>query len=536
MAKAIKKQISNKKKVNKKVNEKKVLQSEEDNENKNKLPKVKDRNLKFKGKHKKSKIVKTIQQIRANVENCTSAKIVKFDAAKIINTKKKGQGKKVQFQIQNEKKQQLKHGKQKQNKNQNKKKIPNQSDNKVVKNEKFLKAKKFKPEKFKARKLQKVDNEAQKASSKLEKKQKKTKPEKPSLMLNKKQKKAKPEKFKTRQKQEMDSKAQKQSSVSQKKGKKAKPDQSSSISIKKQKKAKPNKSNSMPTKKQKGTKSEKLNLMSIKKQKMIKSLKLHKKGNNNPEETSNPHNLDIKQLKELLVVKRREKKREKENAKPQTLRERMMDKLKASRFRYLNETLYNNNSSESKKYFKNDPDSFKAYHEGYKQQVDQWPLNPLDNIISSIKKLPKEYIIADFGCGEARLATAVPHKVHSFDFVSLNENVTVCDMAHTPLLTNGVHVVVFCLSLMGTNLSDYIIEANRVLKKDGILKIAEVESRFDQVEDFIKAVTSYGFKCTWQDLSHNLFYFLDFKKETDIGSRRNKLPLITLKPCLYKKR
>lgn len=79
---------------------------------------------------------------------------------------------------------------------------------------------------------------------------------------------------------------------------------------------------------------------------------------------------------------------------------------------------------------------------------------------------PKEYIIADFGCGVAKLAASVNHKVHSFDFVSLNDNVTVCDMAHTPLLTNGVHVVVFCLSLMGTNLKDYIVEANRVLKKE----------------------------------------------------------------------
>lgn len=69
----------------------------------------------------------------------------------------------------------------------------------------------------------------------------------------------------------------------------------------------------------------------------------------------------------------------------------------------------------------------------------------------------------------------------------------------------------------------------------GILKIAEVESRFEHIEDFIKVINSYGFKNTWKDLSHNLFYFLDFKKERDI-SNKNKLPLITLKPCLYKKR
>ncbi|XP_076646422.1 uncharacterized protein LOC143355484 [Halictus rubicundus] len=247
-------------------------------------------------------------------------------------------------------------------------------------------------------------------------------------------------------------------------------------------------------------------------------------------------NLDIKKLEEMLTAKQTQIKTKKENLKTKPLRERMMSKLRASRFRYLNETMYGSESSESKKYFKDDPDAFKAYHEGYKQQVAQWPLNPLDVIISSIKKMPKDYVIADFGCGEARLAASVTQQVHSFDFISLNKNVTVCDVAHTPLLTNGVHVVVFCLSLMGTNLKDYIIEANRILKKDGILKIAEVESRFDRVEDFIKVLSGYGFKNTLKDLSHNLFYFLDFKKEKDIGGKKSKLSPITLKPCLYKKR
>ena len=264
--------------------------------------------------------------------------------------------------------------------------------------------------------------------------------------------------------------------------------------------------------------------------------KKKKKEQKNKNTVTKYHALDIKRLEEMLVVKKKQTRKEKENAKPRSLRDQMMTKLRASRFRYLNETLYNSDSSESKKYFKDDPDAFTAYHYGYKQQVGQWPLNPLDVIISSIKKMPKEYVVADFGCGEARLAASVTHKVHSFDFVSLNDNVTACDMAHTPLLTNGVHVVVFCLSLMGTNLKDYIIEANRVLKKDGILKIAEVESRFDQVEDFIKLLGDYGFKNTWKDLSHNLFYFLDFKKLKDIGNKKSKLNTIILKPCLYKKR
>ncbi|KAK2579379.1 hypothetical protein KPH14_003243 [Odynerus spinipes] len=258
--------------------------------------------------------------------------------------------------------------------------------------------------------------------------------------------------------------------------------------------------------------------------------------NKNSMKTKKNSKINIERLKQMLATKEKDEVKPKKIKEILPLRERMMMKLKASRFRYLNETLYNNSSTQSKKYFKEDPDAFKAYHDGYKQQVEQWPLNPLDVMIESIKNMPNDRVIADFGCGEALLAASVPQKVHSFDLISVNERVRACDMAHTPLLTSSTHVVVFCLSLMGTNLGDYILEANRVLKKDGILKIAEIESRFDQIDDFIKILNDYGFINTWKDLSQNLFYFLDFKKVKDITTNRNKLPEITLKSCIYKKR
>ncbi|XP_045466106.1 ribosomal RNA-processing protein 8 [Harmonia axyridis] len=218
-----------------------------------------------------------------------------------------------------------------------------------------------------------------------------------------------------------------------------------------------------------------------------------------------------------------------------SLRERMLAKLKASRFRYLNEQLYLSPSNEAQNFFKSDPDSFKAYHEGFRQQVDKWPINPVDVIIESIKKMNKTHVIADFGCGDAKIAQEVPQKVHSFDLVATNERVTACDMAKVPLNKESVDVAVFCLSLMGTNLHDYLKEACRVLKIGGILKIAEVESRFDNVDDFIKGVQSFGFKNTQKDLSHNIFYFIDFKKTTNIKKTKG-LPTLSLHPCMYKKR
>nr|CAD7425828.1 unnamed protein product [Timema monikensis] len=172
---------------------------------------------------------------------------------------------------------------------------------------------------------------------------------------------------------------------------------------------------------------------------------------------------------------------------------------------------------------------------GYKQQIAQWPLNPLDVIINTLKKKPPSLVIADFGCGDARLSRLLPNVVHSFDVVGLTEDVTVCDMAHTPLPSDSVDVAVFCLSLMGTNLVDYIREANRVLKQDGILKIAEVESRFDNIDNFINHLQKFGFTKLHKDVSHDLFCFMDFKKKS-VPGKKNKLPVINLRPCFYKKR
>ena len=74
----------------------------------------------------------------------------------------------------------------------------------------------------------------------------------------------------------------------------------------------------------------------------------------------------------------------------------------------------------------------------------------------------------------------------------LSYAVTACDMAHTPLEKSSVDVAVFSLvgecqlcsslqSLMGTNFAEYLAEAHRVLKKSGLLRVAEVSSPVESV-------------------------------------------------------
>ncbi|VDQ15435.1 unnamed protein product [Trichobilharzia regenti] len=164
-------------------------------------------------------------------------------------------------------------------------------------------------------------------------------------------------------------------------------------------------------------------------------------------------------------VKRHNKKLEKiVRGKKRESRKDSLDSL-INRFRFLNEKLYNCSSKEAATLFKEDPGAFGIYHEGYKQQLSQWPQDPLIWQTSGSNKRLK---IADLGCGDARLSHMLPneHKVYSFDLVSVNERVTACDMAHTPLKTNEVDFAVFCLSLMGTNCSEFLYEANRILKSE----------------------------------------------------------------------
>lgn len=78
-----------------------------------------------------------------------------------------------------------------------------------------------------------------------------------------------------------------------------------------------------------------------------------------------------------------------------------------------------------------------------------------------------ELVVADFGCGEARLSaeiSSVAKKVVSFDLMAANSRVKVCDVRNTPLPSKSIDILVYCLSLMASSLTEHFKEANRVLK------------------------------------------------------------------------
>ncbi|CAJ0638913.1 3696_t:CDS:2 [Entrophospora sp. SA101] len=92
--------------------------------------------------------------------------------------------------------------------------------------------------------------------------------------------------------------------------------------------------------------------------------------------------------------------------------------------------------------------------------VESWPKNPVDIFIEYLKQKPKNLIVADLGCGEAKIAKEAPNKILSFDFVAKNDKIIVCDIAKILFFD----IVIFSLSLMGTNYIEFLKEAHRVLK------------------------------------------------------------------------
>ncbi|KAK4891196.1 25S rRNA (adenine645-N1)-methyltransferase [Elasticomyces elasticus] len=196
----------------------------------------------------------------------------------------------------------------------------------------------------------------------------------------------------------------------------------------------------------------------------------------------------------------------------------MRQKLVSARFRHLNQTLYTAPSATALELFDQNPEMFEDYHAGFRQQVDVWPENPLDNFIATIRSrgkvkqpsikdkkmkkapepgvtqaLPRTHgtaIIADLGCGDARLAQTLKDKgdmskldlkIHSYDLHSPSPLVTKADISKLPLADGSADIAIFCLALMGTNWIAFIEEAYRILHWKGELWVAEIKSRFGRV-------------------------------------------------------
>lgn len=101
---------------------------------------------------------------------------------------------------------------------------------------------------------------------------------------------------------------------------------------------------------------------------------------------------------------------------------------------------------------------------------------------------------------------------------------------------------------MGTNYTDFILEANRTIKKKGKLFVAEISSRIDDINKFVALMKNEGgFKSIKVSKLKDYFYVMIFEKENSVkqdqnGKHGKHISHISdefkeiLKPCKYKRR
>lgn len=249
-------------------------------------------------------------------------------------------------------------------------------------------------------------------------------------------------------------------------------------------------------------------------------------------------------LSSLAGVKYREENKIKNTnkAKVDNVKDTKEINLNSSKFRMLNEFLYTSNSSEAFKYFIKNKDDYKIYHEGFNNQSVKWPLNPNKIIAKELsKRIYLNKKIADLGCGEGYIHECLNrvgnYNIFSYDLVSTKHFIIQCDIKKLPVDNHFFDICVFCLSLMGVNFIDFIVEANRVLKFKGLLIIAEINSRIN--DNFLNSINELGFDLRKSKDVEGYFTIFIFRKINDVlklSKDKAKKYSNILNPCLYKKR
>lgn len=153
------------------------------------------------------------------------------------------------------------------------------------------------------------------------------------------------------------------------------------------------------------------------------------------------------------------------------------------------------------------------YHQLYREKRKDWIEIPFKVIAKKIHQRA-DWVVADMGCGENLLSKEIPNKVYGFDYVACESSVVECDISNVPLADSAVDVVVYSLSLMGSNHLDYLREGYRVLKPYGLMFICEplkkVGEKLEQYENQLKEI---GFNVTNIQKSHGKFIYIDCIKQ-----------------------
>ena len=164
-------------------------------------------------------------------------------------------------------------------------------------------------------------------------------------------------------------------------------------------------------------------------------------------------------------------------------------------FAKLNARWNKSRSSTTHERLEGNPEEWCYYHTRMMELESAWAVNPRDECIEHLNEnVASNSAVGDFGCGRALIAEAVKdiHTVNSFDHIAVNDDVIKCDMINTPLDDESLDIAIFSLSLMGSNIREYILEAYRTLRVGGQLLIYHPAEKND-LSSFNKGLKDLGF-------------------------------------------
>lgn len=141
------------------------------------------------------------------------------------------------------------------------------------------------------------------------------------------------------------------------------------------------------------------------------------------------------------------------------------------------------------------PELHHRYHDLLDERRAHWAIDPAMAAAEACRSYPGARI-ADMGCGrEPRIANALAgtHTVYSFDHVDSHPGIIRADISAVPLDDASVDIVVLSQALMGSNHTDYLREAHRILVPGGRLVIWEATGRIPNGERALLELECLGF-------------------------------------------
>jgi predicted nucleotidyltransferase len=138
------------------------------------------------------------------------------------------------------------------------------------------------------------------------------------------------------------------------------------------------------------------------------------------------------------------------------------------------------------------PAEWQLYQAQYARAARAWP-EPAWAFAASIVRGSPNARVADLGCGECGLATAVGRELAAFDHLAADPRAVATDLATLPLPDASMDIAVLSVALVGANWTACLAEAVRIVGPHGRVIVTELAAGRRSAEAVTTALAGCGF-------------------------------------------